>query len=170
MKKKQKLSKRDCKQLKEGITILILFAFVLVGCKSYDTGYSLPVIYDKQAKKGEIDGADIHSLDVRVTKLKPTGNYIVLYSIIGQITPDYWHTHHMLKKIRLIEENCDYQTAGYNKRIILTPVQCPFGGKAGANPLPFRIENRYVIKNDAKNPLKKVLFVSGDKEFLLELP
>lgn len=169
MKKKQKLLKRGYKKIEGSIIIFILFAFLSVRCTSSRPELSLPVTNEQKAQKGEVDGAEIYSLDVQISKLKHNGDYAILYTIVGQITPDYWHGHHMLKKIRLTEEDCNYETMGYDKRITLTPVQSYFPGKAGANPPPFRIENRYVIKNNVKDPLKKVLFVSGNKEFLLEL-
>jgi len=146
------------------LLLLLVCIFVSSGCGQ---SKKLAVTYEREAKKGERDGAHIDSLYVEVVKKLSNGGYIVAYSISGQITEEYWHSHMMLKKVRLTEEDSD--TPLYDKRITLTPVQESFFGKAAANPEPFHIRNEYTVKNNSKNPLKKIMFSSGGKEFLLEL-
>ena len=125
--------------------------------------------YDKEIKEGERDGAQIDSLNIEIVKKLPNGDYIVAYSILGQITKEYWGKSLMLKKIRLIEEGNYSDTNSYDKRITLIPVQCYFFGKAGMYPQPFSIKNEYLVKKDSENPIRKILFSIGDKESLLEL-
>ena len=124
--------------------------------------------YNKEIKPGERDGAQIDSLKIELVKKLSNGDFLVTYSIFGQITEEYWHKSMILKKIRLVEKEND--TTLYNRRVILTPVQCSFFGKAAMYPQPFHIKNEYLIKNNPRNPVNKILFSSGDKEYLLELP
>lgn len=125
--------------------------------------------YDTEIKKGERDGAHIDSLNIEIVKKLPNGDYLIAYSIFGQITEEYWNKSLMLKKIRLIEEDNNSETGYYDKRITLTPVQCYFLGKAGMYPQPFKIRNEHLVKNNLGNPTKKILFTCGTKEYLLEL-
>ncbi|MDU1891945.1 MAG: hypothetical protein E6767_14755 [Dysgonomonas sp.] len=145
--------------------LLLVCVFTLFSCK---VNRKVEVTYNREAKPGEKDGAQIDSLKIKLVKELSNGNFLVSYSIFGQITEEHWHKSMMLKKVRLVEEEND--TTLYGKHVILTPVQCSFFGKAGMYPQPFHIKNEYLIKNNLDNPIKKILFSSGDKEYLLELP
>lgn len=146
--------------------LLLVCIFVFQACKHTR---ELAVTHDTEIKEGERDGAQIDSLNIEIVKKLPNGDYLIAYSIFGQITEEYWGRSLMLKKIRLIEENNYSETDSYDKRITITPVQCYFFGKAGLYPQPFKIRNEYLIKNNLKNPAKKILFICGEKEHLLEL-
>lgn len=145
--------------------LLLVCVFTFFSCKTKE---GFPVTYEPEVKSTERDGARIDSLEVKIIKKLPNGDYVVEYSILGQITPEYWHSHLTLKKIRLIEKDGD--SSMFDRHIVLTPVQCYFFGKAAVDPLPFRITNDYVVKNNLEKPIKKILFSSGDKNYLLELP
>jgi len=164
----KKLRKEYNKIIYKQVTVCLLLLvclFTLFGCKA-NKGF--PVTYNKEVKEGERDGAQIDSLKIELVKKYPNGNLLVAYSIQGQITEEYWHRSMVLKKVRLIVDEGD--TSLYDKRITLIPVQCNFLGKAGMYPQPFHIKNEYLIKSNSDKPIKKILFSSGDKEYLLELP
>lgn len=169
-KKKVLKLRREYKYRKQvAISLLLAYSFIVCGCRTLTADYSSPVTYSKEVKQGEKDGALIDSLVADVVKRDGKGEYVIEYSIIGQITEEYWNRSMILKKVRIIEENDFLESVPYDKRITLIPVQESFLGKAGIYPQPFKIKNRYELKNDSRNPIKKILFVCGDKEFLLEL-
>lgn len=165
MKKLRNVYNYNHKQV-TALLLLLVCIFVSSGCGQTR---KLAVTYDKEIKKDERDGAQIDSLNIEIIKKLPNGDYIVAYTISGQITEEYWNKSLMIKKIRFIEENNHLGTGSFDKRITLTPVQCYFFGKAAAYPHPFHIRNEYLVKKDSENPIRKIMFSSGDKEFLLEL-
>jgi len=147
--------------------LLLVCVLVSFSC-STTKGKEITVTYEPEMKKGEKDGAQIDSLKIELVKRYPNGDFLVSYSIQGRITEEYWHKSMVLRKIRLIEK--EDSTSLYDKQITLTPVLCSFFGIAAMWPRPFHIKKEYLIKNSPDKSIRKVLFSSGDKEYLLELP
>ncbi len=149
--------------------VIILFLLVASNFSSCNTSKKRQVLvtYDAEVKQGEFDGAHIDSLKVDIIKKTSDGDYLVAYSVWGQITEEYWNKSMTLKKVRLIEQ--DSGDISYDKYILLIPVQEYFFGKAGACPTSFQFKNEYLLKNNLEKPITKVMFRSGDKEYLLEL-
>jgi len=152
------------------VVVSILLLVFIINFYNCSTTRTLPVTYDTEIKKGERDGAFIESIVAQVDKKLSNGDYIISYYLSGQITEEYWNRSLVLKKIRLIEDDHSCDTLLFDKCIRLIPVQGYFLGKAAACPFPFTIKNEYILMNDPEKPIKKVMFQSGNKEFLLELP
>lgn len=152
--------------------LLLVCVFVFLSCGS--TGklkQEVLVTYNVKLKKGEAEVTRIDSLKAEVVRQLPNGNYIVTYTVSGQIINNAPEKYRTLTKVRLSEFDLDISTdvKKYDRLVVIAPVQGYFFGKA---PLyqTFRFKNEFLVDFRTDKRIKKVMFSCGDKEYLLELP
>lgn len=165
LRKKVKLLRKDCKFV---AIIILLGALSFIGCSTRKVKLEVPV-GSVQANTDFKKGYEVYfftdSLKGDVLRKFPNGDYLLSYELTGLLKKENPYHPVELKKVLLSED-----TDGDIKIIKISLVSGYFFGKTRVSEKRFHFKNEYLLKNDPDKTTRKILFSSGDKEYILELP
>lgn len=164
------------KRLKRSYNIVLTILFIgilnLIACHSNKIRLEVPIVNrltNTDFKKGHLDDAFINSLDCKLEKQLPNGDYVLSYEVAGYFIKEKLYAPFELKKVYLSEYLADENGVDIIN-IQISPVRGMFFGKApGDSILAFHFKNEYLLKKTESDSISRIRFLSGDKEQIIEL-